>query len=259
VSRAGARRGTVRAAAAGRERAAATAVDRQLGQLIDRYGLHEGAKPAFGKLLELVATDSLAPTTVREAAAAVDEHLADSLVALELPAVSAAREIADLGAGAGFPGLPLALALPGAAVELVESNGRKCEFIERARDACGAANASVVNRRAEDWPEGIARFDLVTARAVAVPAVVAEYAAPLLAPGGTLVIWRGRRDPDAERAAEAAAAILGLEVAALTQVHPFKRAQNRYLYVMSKVRETPARFPRRAGIAQKRPLGAEFM
>jgi 16S rRNA (guanine527-N7)-methyltransferase len=258
VTRAGARQGTVRAAAAGRARAAETAVARHLDELAARYGLPEPALAAAGKLLELVATDPLAPTTVRDPAAAVDEHLADSLVALELPEVSAAREIVDLGAGAGFPGLPLAIALPGATVALVESNGRKCEFIERARGACGAANTIVVNRRAEEWPEGIGRFDLVTARALAAPAVVAEYAAPLMAHGGTLVIWRGQRDPDAERAAEAAATILGLEVAGLTQVCPFKRAQSRYLYVMSKVRETPARFPRRPGIARKRPLGAEF-
>jgi 16S rRNA (guanine527-N7)-methyltransferase len=232
------------------------AVERRIGELVASYGLPATARPALGKLLDVVTTDPLAPTTVRDPGAAVDEHLADSLAALELPQVAAARELADLGAGAGFPGLPLAIALPGATIALVESNGRKCKFIERARDACRATNAIVVNKRAEDWPEGLARFDVVTARALAAPAVVAEYAAPLLRPGGTLVIWRGRPDLDAERAAEAAAAVLGLEVTSLVQVHPFQGAQRRYLYVMSKVRDTPARFPRRPGVARKRPLGA---
>jgi 16S rRNA (guanine527-N7)-methyltransferase len=74
--------------------------------------------------------------------------------------------------------------------------------------------------------------------------------------GGAVVIWRGRRDPSAERAATAAAAILGLDITALVQVHPFQAAEHRYLYVMSKVKPTPPDFPRRPGMAQKRPLGA---
>ena len=76
-------------------------------------------------LLELVAGDPEAPTTVTERDGILRDHLADSLVALELPEVRAATAIADLGAGAGFPGLPLAIALPDARVSLVESNGRK--------------------------------------------------------------------------------------------------------------------------------------
>jgi len=207
-------------------------------------------------LLVLLEADPLAPTTVTDAAAAVDEHIADALVALQLPAVSGAASVADLGAGAGFPGLPLAIALPHAAVSLVESNGRKCEFLRRALAASGVANAVVIHARAEAWPAGTGRFGVVTARALAAPAVVAEYAAPLMRIGGRLVIWRGRRDAAAERSAEAAADVLGLKVESLKPVHPFDWAEHRYLYVMSKVRDTPARFPRRPGVATKRPLGA---
>ena len=138
----------------------------------------------------------------------------------------------------------------------MESNGRKCAFLRRAREASGADNATVENLRAEEWGEALGSFDVITARALAAPAVVAEYAAPLLRLGGATVIWRGRRDPLAEQAAENAAAQLGLEIAELRPVHPYKGAEHRYLYVMSKVRETPSRFPRRPGVAQKRPLGA---
>ena len=119
------------------------------------------------RLLELLHADPAAPTTVRDPAAAVDAHVADALVALELDRVRAARRIADLGAGAGFPGLVLAAALPDAAVALVEANGRKCAFLTRAAEAMGLANVEIVAARAESWPDGIGSRDLVTARAVA--------------------------------------------------------------------------------------------
>jgi 16S rRNA (guanine527-N7)-methyltransferase len=185
----------------------------------------------------------------------LEDHLADSLVALELDVVRAARTVADLGSGAGVPGLPLAIALPAANVFLVESNARKCEFLHRAIAATRANSAVAVNARAESWKEGSGRMDLVTARALAPLSVVAEYAAPLLKLGGAAVVWRGRRDPQAEADAAAAAAELGLELAAPRHMHPYPGAENRHLHLMMKVRETPARFPRRPGIALKRPLG----
>src|SRR5207244_4805958 len=96
-----------------------------------------------------------APTTVGSQAEALDVHIADSLSGLEVPAVREARRIADLGAGAGFPGLVLAAALPDAHVALVESAGRKCAWLERAIAAMGLVNAQAVNVRAEAWPEGL--------------------------------------------------------------------------------------------------------
>ena len=105
-------------------------------------------------------------------------------------------------------------------------------------------------------PKGSGCCDLVTARALAPLAVVAEYAAPLLALGGTLVAWRGRRDPVDEAAAGRAAAELGLEAREPIHVEPYPGALHRHLHVMVKVAPTPDRFPRRPGVARKRPLGA---
>ena len=99
-------------------------------------------------------------------------------------------------------------------------------------------------------------MDLVTARALAPLEVVVEYAAPLLRIGGTLVVWRGQRDPEREAAAAKAAEIVGIEVGEVLAVQPYPAARNRHLHLMSKVMETPARFPRRPGIAMKRPLGS---
>jgi 16S rRNA (guanine527-N7)-methyltransferase len=228
----------------------------RLGHLARRHRLDPDAVESMTTLLRMVVDDPLAPTSVRDPGKVLDDHLADSLVALGLPELLNAVRIADLGSGAGFPGLPLAIALPAASFTLVESNARKCAFIARAAAACGTANVQIANARAESWPEGLARFDVVTARALAPLNVVAEYAAPLLGVGGVLVVWRGRRDAEAEAEAARAAAALGLEPREPQPVSPYRGAQHRHLHLMIKTGETPPGFPRRPGIAAKRPLGA---
>ncbi len=206
-------------------------------------------------IIELVGSDPHAPTTVRTPQGIVEDHLADSLVGLELPEIRTASRIADLGSGAGFPGLPLAVALPDARVSLIESASRKRDFIARVAAGCGATNAEAIHTRAEEWRAGVGSCDAVVARALSAPDVVAEYAAPLLRTGGTLVLWRGRRDPDAEAAGARAASALGLVVGRITPVHPYAGAEHRHLHVFTKAAATPARFPRRSGVARKRPLG----
>jgi 16S rRNA (guanine527-N7)-methyltransferase len=227
-----------------------------IAALTERFALPEAAAGRLLELDHLLVHDPLAPTSVRDPRKVIDDHLADSLVALDLDPVRSARHLADLGSGAGVPGLPLAIALPGASVALVESAARKCAFLERAIARCGAGNARAVHARVESWPEGVESFDLVTARALGPLEVVVEYAAPLLALGGTLVAWRGRRDSAAEAVAARAAAELGLEPGPIVHVKPYPAAENRYLHLMSKVTQTPLGFPRRPGMALKRPLGA---
>jgi 16S rRNA (guanine527-N7)-methyltransferase len=230
-------------------------VEHRIRELGERYALTPKARGQLATLLWTLAADPLAPTTVTDPRRALEDHVADSLVALELEAASAAVEIADLGAGAGFPGLVLAIARPLAHVSLVESSNRKCEFIVNAARVSSIANATAIHTRAEAWPEGHERFDLVTARALAPLPVVAEYAAPLLKIGGTLVVWRGKREPSEEQAAARAAAELGLEPAEPLEVKPYPQARNRHLHALLKVGSTPPRFPRRPGVARKRPLG----
>lgn len=159
----------------------------------------------------------------------------------------------DLGSGAGIPGLPLAIARPQTHFVLLESVARKCEFMARAADACALRNVEIICARAESAEQG--KFALATARAVAPLDVVLEYAAPLLEPGGFVVAWRGRRDLGDEAAAARAAGMLGLRLEEIRQVWPYQTARQRHLHLFSKVRETPDRFPRRPGVALKRPLG----
>jgi 16S rRNA (guanine527-N7)-methyltransferase len=227
-----------------------------LAKLAMRFGLGENQSQQLDALLACLSTDELAPTTVRDPIRAMDVHLADSLVALELERVRNAARIADIGAGAGFPGLALAVALPDCQVKLVESQARKCAFIERVVTAARIENAEVVCARVEEWSEGIEAQDVVLARAVAAQPVVLEYAAPLLRLGGALVDWRGRRDREEERAAVQAAGLLGLERESVHWVEPFDGARDHHLHVYLKLRETPGRFPRRAGMARKKPLVA---
>ncbi len=206
-------------------------------------------------VLEVLESDEHAPTTVRKAGDAAERHLADSLVGLDFDYLIDARVIADLGAGAGFPGLALAIALPTASVTLVESQRRKCEFLERIRSGAEVENVSVVCARAEEWPAGAGANDAVVVRALAPQPVVLEYAAPLLRLGGALLDWRGRREQSEERASADATRELGLELREIRSVTPFAEATDRHVHVFVKVSATPSRFPRRPGIARKRPLG----
>ena len=231
-------------------------VEPELRNLAERYGLSHAAGDQLRSLLETVAADPLAPTAVREPERIIEDHIADSLVALELPELASPAEVVDIGAGAGFPGLALAVARPESRFALLEASARKCAFIERAVAGCGLLNARAVHARAEAWPDGLGYFDVATARAVGPLAVVLEYAAPLLRPGGSVVAWRGRRDATAESEAELAAVQVGLSHVEVRPVVPYPGAAHRHLHSASKVAATPAGFPRRPGAARKRPLGA---
>lgn len=230
-----------------------------LAALVARYALPQAAIDAFERLLVALADEPDPPTAVRDPAQAVDIHIADSLSGLEVPELRGASRIADLGSGAGFPGLPLAVALPDATVDLIESAQRKAEVIERLAEAArvaGRARPRAV--RAEDWAlaDGAEAYDIVTARALAPLPVLVEYAAPLLRPNGLLVAWKGQPDAREERVGATAAAEVGLEPRASLPVTPYEGSRRHHLYLYSKVRETPERFPRRPGIAAKRPLGS---
>jgi 16S rRNA (guanine527-N7)-methyltransferase len=228
----------------------------RLEQLAGRYRLPTEALERFVTLLDLVAGEPSAITSVRDPVAGVDAHVADSLVALELPDVRDARRIADLGSGGGFPGLALAIALPDADVALVESVARKSAFLHAAVERLELTNVEVVNARAEDWAAGLEAHDLVTARALAPLPVLVEYAAPLLRVGGALVAWKGRRDEAEEADGAAAAVATGMGSLDIRSVSPFPGALERHLYLSSKVSPTPPKYPRRAGMARKRPIRA---
>lgn len=228
----------------------------EIVEALARHHVDSGPAAALDRILGALAREPDPHTTV-DPLEAVDVHVADSLAGLAIDPLREARSIADIGAGAGFPGLVLAAVLAHARVDLIEAVRRKAAVIDRLIAAGGLSNARAVVERAEDWATAHEReaYGAVTARAVAPLAVLAEYAAPLLAPDGVLVAWKGRRDLDEEAAGAAAARQLGFGEAEVVPVTPYPGSRNRHLHVYRKVSPTPAGFPRRAGVAAKRPLG----
>lgn len=184
-------------------------------------------------------------------------HVVDSLTGMEVAEVGVAKRIADVGAGAGFPGLALAVALPQTQVDLIESVGRKCEFMQRALEAAEITNATVYNRRSEDRAaaEGREAYDVVTARAVGRLSTLAELASPLLKPEGVLVAWKGKRDADEEQQLERASEALAMRLGAILDVGNRAGSVHRHLHVIRKTGVTPENLPRRPGMAKKRPRG----
>jgi 16S rRNA (guanine527-N7)-methyltransferase len=224
--------------------------------------LSDQARAALRTILGLLADERTAPSAVRDPEQAWRVHVADSLTGLEVEGLRVARRIADLGAGAGFPGLPLAVALPDGRVDLIESTGRKCEFIRQAIERAEIRNARVICERAEGWaanppPDGGREgYDAVTARAVGRLSTLAELASPLLAEEGALIAWKGRRDADEEAELERASARLAMEPVEVRWVGPYAGSRHRHLHVMRKTGPTPGNLPRRPGMAKKRPAGA---
>ncbi|HSK50150.1 MAG TPA: 16S rRNA (guanine(527)-N(7))-methyltransferase RsmG [Solirubrobacterales bacterium] len=219
-------------------------------------GLDDAGREKLQKVLELLAVERASVSSV------VDErawqvHVEDSLTGLEVVALRQAKRIADVGAGAGFPGLALAVARPDARVELIESVGRKCEFMRRAAEVAEVANATVLNRRSEEHAKGDGReaYDVVTARAVGRLSTLAELASPLLKPNGALIAWKGKRDREEEEQLESAAESLAMAPEQILDVGHRAGSEHRHLHVIRKAGPTPPDLPRRPGVAKKRPRG----
>lgn len=164
----------------------------------------------------------------------------------------------DVGSGAGFPGLPLAIMLPEANMTLLEATGKKVTFLKHVANALGLGNVAVLDARAEDagrMPEHRERYDLVVSRAVAHLNVLSEYCLPFCRPGGRMIAPKGE---GARGEAEEARRALDLLGGSVTDVKPVLLPGlegERYLVVVDKVARTPDRYPRRVGVPSKRPLG----
>ena len=225
--------------------------DRQLDQLA-----------RFRDLLA-VAANQFNLTSLRDPESIERRHITESLafgVFLRdhglLPGATASPRLLDVGAGAGLPGIPLDIAWPHLDLTLLESVGKKCRFLEQARDALGLAHVDVVEARAEDFgrdPARRARYDLAVARAVAPLPVLLEYALPALRIGGWLAAPKGSAARAELAAATNALATLG---GRLHDAAPFQPPHGppQTVILVEKVAPTPERFPRRPGIPSRRPL-----
>jgi 16S rRNA (guanine527-N7)-methyltransferase len=229
-------------------------VSKRVASICAEYGLAEGTSAKFEALLHAME-DEHAPTSIHSPREGVDVHIADSLAALSVEGIRSAGLIADIGSGGGMPALALAASMPTVEISAIESIGRKCEFISASAASAGISNCTAVWTRAEQWTDGIGRCDFVTARALAALPVLAEYSAPLLKMGGSLVAWKADISDLELDAGRRAADELGLTSPEVVIPPSWPGAGERKLLVLTKVAETPSRYPRRAGIALKRPLG----
>jgi 16S rRNA (guanine527-N7)-methyltransferase len=186
-------------------------------------------------LTALLSTPGL--TSLRDPAEARRVHIEDSLRGLEVVR-GFAGPIVDVGSGGGAPGIPLAAALSDRDVTLLEASARKCAFLERA--ARGFPNVRVVRGRAEEQAPD--RYGVAVAKALAPPTVAAEWCLPLVRPGGAAVLWVGPT-ADADRVARVAERLAG----ELADAPPG-------FLVVRKLGPTPPGFPRRPGVARRRPL-----
>jgi 16S rRNA (guanine527-N7)-methyltransferase len=168
--------------------------------------------------------------------------------------MKAPAQIIDVGSGAGFPGLALKIARPELNVTLVDATGKKVGFLNEAIAALDVTGVVAIHGRVEELghdPEFRARFDVATARAVAVLPVLLEYLAPLLRVGGIALLPKGRAIDDELRRGRRAAAMLGVDVISADSLP----TGDTRLVVARKIAPTPDDYPRRTGVPSREPLG----
>ncbi len=197
-------------------------------------------------LAALLATPGL--TAIRDPAEARRVHVQDALAALELVTEG---PVVDVGSGGGSPGIPLAAARAELRFDLLEATAKKCAFLRAW--AAELANVEVVCARAEEHAAAAGRDAYATAlaRALAPPPVAVEWCLPLVRPGGRLVLYAAVEPGLAEGVSAVAAEVAGR----LAEALPVPGSERRRLLVVEKTGPTPERFPRRPGVAKKRPLG----
>ena len=188
------------------------------------------------------------------------DHILDSLSCFLHEPLFRARRLADVGSGGGLPGIPIKIMRPELATTLVESTGKKVRFLQHAVDGLDLKGIEVANTRVEDLGRTRAHrgaYDVVTCRAVARLSVVAEYCVPLLEAGGCAIAMKGRLEPEELAEGNRAVHALRAKVAKITKVPMLAEIgeKDRNLVILEKIRETPARYPRRPGLVAKRPLG----
>jgi 16S rRNA (guanine527-N7)-methyltransferase len=185
----------------------------------------------------------------------LEAHVEDALAGAPLLSELGAGSVVDVGTGAGLPGIPLAVELGQVRVELLESRERKAAFLRHAVDELGlGSRVRVWQERSEEAVEAIGReaADVATCRALAAPVVAAELLSPYVRPGGALVLWT--TTTQAALVADTALPALGLDGPPTAHPAPSALRTDGVLLVWPKPAPAEARFPRRAGVALRKPL-----
>lgn len=199
-------------------------------------------------------------TAITKPEEVITKHFIDSLsLAKVYPNMDSGEQmpkIADLGTGAGFPGIPLKIAYPGVRIVLMDSLGKRVKFLQSVIRELGLSNTSAIHGRAEDIgrnPEYREKFDLCVSRAVANMAVLSEYCLPLVKKGGVFIAYKSEKAEEEIKTGETAIERLGGEVRDIVNFK-LPNGDERNLAVVDKVRDTPKKYPRKAGTPSKEPI-----
>ncbi len=185
------------------------------------------------------------------------KHFYDSLTLAFYTDMGKVSSLADIGSGAGFPGIPLKIAFPHLKLRIIDSLNKRIKFLQSVVDRLGLEGVELIHGRAEEWgrKEGYRdAHDLVTARAVARLAVLNEFCLPFVKPGGTFAAMKGS---DLTEEIKESRRSLGLLKGKLDQVHHFQlpvEQSDRHIVLIEKEAATPAKYPRKAGTPLKEPL-----
>jgi 16S rRNA (guanine527-N7)-methyltransferase len=196
-------------------------------------------------------------TAIRDEIGIQRKHFLDSLTSVPLIRKMNASRIIDIGTGAGFPGIPIKIVFPTLEVTLVESVGRKADFCKLVAQEIGLQGVNVIIGRAEEIgmnPAHREKYDIALARAVAIMPTLAEYLLPLVKIGGIAIAQKGNGAQQEAQSAERAIRLLGGNLQKVIEIKYNGLTEKRYLVVIKKISATPNQFPRRVGLAAKRPL-----
>ncbi len=185
------------------------------------------------------------------------KHFLDSLSCLKAIPAQCDIRVVDVGTGAGFPGIPLKIAVPEIRLTLVEAVGKKAEFCRLLIGHLQLRDVTVLHTRAEEAgcdPDHREQYDWAVARAVARLPVLAEYLLPLVKVGGRALAQKGESGPEEAEAAAGAMELLGGKFEKTLPVELPGIAEKRFLILIGKQTATPSKYPRRSGAPSKKPL-----
>ena len=184
-------------------------------------------------------------------------HFTDSLALAKYEDLSQHSTLADVGTGAGFPGIPLAIAFPNLSILLLDSLNKRVLFLKEVIEQLALSNCTAIQSRAEDacrMPLYREKFDLVTSRAVAALSPLCEYCLPYLKTGGRFYAYKSQKTEEECAQAENAIHILGGKIRHIYSVYATDAETKRTLVCIEKIKNTPQKYPRKAGTPVKKPL-----